>query len=235
MWLVDLDDLPCLPLWLRTFCNFNSSDHLKTFSPTPRNATIKMKLDHLLRLHGINLADGKVKMLAQSRVFGYVFNPLTVYWCYYANGSPACTVAEVHNTYRQSHCYVLHPDELGKAMIRKDFYVSPFFPVSGAYLMSLPEPGERLTLSVSLFLGNDKPVFVATLRGNRNTASTANLLRISVCHPFSTTAVMARIRWQGIRLYLMRLPITPRMKLLTWRHAPVFTRHEKKRNDSRRG
>ena len=54
-------------------------------------------------------------MLAHARVFGYVFNPLTVYWCHRADGPLACVVAEVHNTYRQRHAYLLRTDDHGRA------------------------------------------------------------------------------------------------------------------------
>ena len=80
-------------------------------------------------------------MLAHARVLGYVFNPLTVYWCHRPDGTLACVVAEVHNTYRQRHAYLLPADDRGRAEVPKQFYVSPFYPVDGRYRMSLPEPG----------------------------------------------------------------------------------------------
>jgi len=98
-------------------------------------------------------------ILAHARMFGYVFNPLTVFWCHRADGTLACAVAEVHNTYRQRHAYLLHPDDRGRARAPKRFHVSPFYPVDGGYRMFLPEPGlhgrpgprsESLTLSVTL-------------------------------------------------------------------------------------
>ena len=70
----------------------------------------------------------------------YVFNPLSTHWCYRADGSLACIVAEVHNTYGQRHAYVLRPDEAGRAQADKEFYVSPFFEVDGRYLMRFSAP-----------------------------------------------------------------------------------------------
>ena len=99
-------------------------------------------------------------------MFGYVFNPLTVYWCHRADGTLACVVAEVHNTYRQRHAYLLHTDERGRAQVPKEFYVSPFYPVDGGYRMSLPEPDSRLALSI--VLGRpDGHSFTASVRGPR--------------------------------------------------------------------
>ena len=110
-------------------------------------------------------------MLAQARVFGYVFNPLTVYWCHRAGGSLACVVAEVHNTHRQRHAYLLRTDDHGRAQAPKQFYVSPFYPVDGGYRMCLPEPGPPgaddgpdLELSVTLTRAG-WPSFVASVHG----------------------------------------------------------------------
>ena len=72
-------------------------------------------------------------MLANARVLGHVFDPLSVFWCYDSDGVLVCVVAEVHNTYGERHAYLLHPDEAGTAVTDKDFYVSPFFDVSGTY------------------------------------------------------------------------------------------------------
>jgi hypothetical protein len=148
-------------------------------------------------------------MLANARVFGYVFNPLTVYWCHRADGTLACVVAEVHNTYGQRHAYLLHTDDRGRAQVPKEFYVSPFYPVDGRYRMSLPEPGSRLALSI--VLGRpDGHSFTASVRGRGVPATGRALLASAVRHPWSTAAVSGRIRWQGIKLYLRGLRVAPR-------------------------
>jgi DUF1365 family protein len=200
LWLVDLDRLPRPgPL-----SRFSAKDHLGD----PRRG-IRENLDRFLAPRGVDLGGGRVLMLAHARVLGYVFNPLTVYWCHRADGTLACVVAEVHNTYRQRHAYLLHTDERGRAEVPKQFYVSPFYPVDGRYRMSLPEPGERLSLSVRL----DRPdghSFAASVRGRAGPATARALLGAVVRHPWSTAAVSVRIRWQGVRLYLRGLPVIPR-------------------------
>jgi hypothetical protein len=203
-WLVDLDHLPRPGGGLGLLAGFRARDHVG--DPA---RSIRANLDHYLAGHGVDLHGGQVLMLAHARVLGYVFNPLTVYWCHDPDGTLRCVVAEVHNTYGQRHAYLLYPDERGRAEVRKQFYVSPFYPVDGGYRMSLPEPGERLRLSVVL----DRPdghSFVAGVQGHRQPATTASLLRAAVRHPWSTVAVSARIRYQGIRLFLRGLPVVPR-------------------------
>jgi DUF1365 family protein len=163
----------------------------------------------LLDARGIDLAGGRVLMLSHARVLGYVFNPLTVYWCHGAAGLLECVVAEVHNTYRQRHCYLLRTDAKGRAETAKEFYVSSFFPVEGSYRMSLPEPGQRLTLSVVLHRPGQSP-FAASVRGRRMRPGLPGLLAAAILHPWSTAAVAGRIRWQGIKLYALGLRPWPR-------------------------
>ena len=203
-WLVDLDHLPRLRPGLRALARFDARDHLGDPS-----RPIRDNLDRFLHARGIDLAGGRVMMLAHARVLGYVFNPLTVYWCHRPDGTLACVVAEVHNTYRQRHAYLLHTDERGRAQLPKEFYVSPFYPVDGRYQMSLPEPGERLSLSI--VLGRpDGHSFAASVHGRAVPATVWTLIAAAVRHPWSTVTVSARIRWQGIKLYLRGLPVIPR-------------------------
>jgi DUF1365 family protein len=197
LWLVDLDRLPRVPL----LAGFRARDHLGD----PR-ASIRANLDRFLADRGVDLRGGRVTMLAHARVLGYVFNPLTVYWCHRPDGTLAAVVAEVHNTYRQRHAYLL-PGV--RAEVPKQFYVSPFYPVDGRYRMSLPEPDASLALSVRL----DRPdghAFAASVRGRAVPATWGALLRAVARYPWSTVAVSARIRGQGVRLYLRGLPVIPR-------------------------
>ena len=199
LWLVDLDHLPRL----RLLAGFRARDHLGD----PR-ASIRANLDRFLAANGI-ARPHTITMLTQARVLGYVFNPLTVYWCH----QPQCVVAEVHNTYGQRYAYLLHPDTRGQARVPKQFYVSPFYPVDGDYRMSLPEPGanpgDKLALSVRL----DRPdghSFAASVRGRAVPVTARARLKTAARYPWSTAAVSAQIRWQGVRLYLRGLPVIPR-------------------------
>jgi DUF1365 family protein len=148
-------------------------------------------------------------MLASARVLGYVFNPLTVYWCHAATADLVAVVAEVHNTYGERHCYLLRPDVSGRAQVGKDFYVSPFLPVAGHYRMRLPEPADALRLAVTLDIGG-RPMFAATVSGRHHPYTTRQLIRLIVRFPWVTALVTARIRWQAIRLLARRLRIIPR-------------------------
>ncbi len=204
LWLADLDRMPAVPLPLRPLAGFRAADHFGGTAPT-----IRAGLERFLAARGVDLDGGRVTMLTHARVLGYVFNPLSLYWCHDRAGALVCVVAEVHNTYGERHCYLLRTDGDGRADVPKEFYVSPFFPVDGDYRMRLPEPGERLDLTVRLSRRESVP-FVATVRGVRRPATPGRLLAEAVRHPWSTAAVAVNIRRHGIRLFLRGLPIRSR-------------------------
>ncbi|MGW1465108.1 DUF1365 domain-containing protein [Streptomyces sp. NPDC002308] len=209
LWCIDPDRPPRLPRPLAPLARFDARDH---FGGTASG--IRAGLTRFLAAHGVELGDGTVRMLTQARVFGHVFNPLTVYWCHRPDGSPLCVVAEVHNTYGERHAYLLRPGADGVASADKDFYVSPFFPVDGSYRMRLPEPGARLALTIHLERAGGRP-FTATVRGTGRPAGPAALLRLAARHPWSTAAVSLAIRFHGIRLLLRGLPVVPRPRSRT--------------------
>ncbi len=211
-WFVDLDAVPVLAAPLRPFAGFRTGDHCCGPDDDPTRS-LRTLIDGYLARSGIDLHGGSIRMLTSARVLGHVFNPLTVYWCHERalDGAEqlACVIAEVHNTYGQRHRYLLHPDGSGRATTDKQFYVSPFYEVAGTYSMSLPEPGDELALQISLHPPGSKP-FVASVRGSRRPARGTSLVRLLLGRPLTSLAVSARIRWQGIKLYLRGLPVVPR-------------------------
>ena len=203
-WLVDLDELPRPGGWAALLAGFAARDHLGD-----PERSIRANVDQFLRARGVDLGGGQVLMLAHARVLGYVFNPLTLYWCHRADGTLSCVIAEVHNTYHQRHAYLVHTDGQGRARVDKELYVSPYHPVDGWYQMSLPRPAERLAVTITLNRPNGHR-FVASVRGTAVPATKLALLRAAVRHPCSTVMVSARIRWQGITLYARGLRPAPR-------------------------
>jgi DUF1365 family protein len=215
MWLVDLDELPRLDRTLPLFgydraaaTSIRSRDHLGD-----PGATIKQNLLAYLRGNGIELEGGRVLLLTNARVLGYVFNPLSVFYCHDVEGTLRCVVAEVHNTFGERHCYLLEPGERGRATAGKDFYVSPFLTVDGHYRLAVPAPGERLSVQMQLVQGGD-PVFQASLTGRRLDLTPAALRRMLLRHPLMTARVTALIHLQGMKLRLRGLRRVPRPRHL---------------------
>jgi DUF1365 family protein len=148
-------------------------------------------------------------MLANARVLGHVFDPLTVHWCLDRDGSVRCVVAEVHNTYGERHAYLLVPDGDGRVDTDKEFYVSPFNDVSGSYAMRFVLDADRVGTTIVL-RRHGRVVFSAALRGHPVPASTRAVIRQLVTKPLMPQRVSALIRVHGIWLWLRRLPVVRR-------------------------
>ncbi|WP_436776400.1 DUF1365 domain-containing protein [Yinghuangia sp. YIM S09857] len=203
-WLVDLDTPVRLPWILRPFARFETRDHLG--DPA---LTIRANVEAWLAGHDVHLAGGRILMLANARVLGHVFNPLTVYWCHHRDGHLACVVAEVHNTYGERHRYLLRPGPDERARTDKAFYVSPFLAVDGYYDIRAPEPGERFHVSVTLHQGG-RPAFTAHWRGRRVPATAPRFAALLARFPLQPQRVTAGIRAHGLRLWLRGVPVVPR-------------------------
>lgn len=190
-WLVDVDRLPAPRAIWGSLARFERVDHCDARA--------------LLAEEGI-VAD-RILMLAMARTLGYVFNPISVFWSYNADGECVAVLCEVHNTYGGRHTYVLRPDEKGRSAVDKVLYVSPFYPVDGHYDIRVSEPGSSLSVTVTLHRGDDSP-FVATLRGEQRANNLFNVLWASLAHSALRTSFL--IRWQAIRLLARGLKVHPR-------------------------
>ena len=212
-WLVDVDDLPVLPRPLRPFTRFESRDHLG-------DPAVSLAENARAALAENGLRADRILLLTCPRVAGHVFNPLSVFYCFAprpGGGEPRedadleliAVIAEVHNTYGGRHVYLLRPDVSGKDTVGKEFYVSPFLPMGGTYLMRTPVPGENLSVSIALRQDEQTP-FVATLTGRGRAVSTRSAVTALLRWPLLTLRTAALIRWQGIRLWLRRVPVQSR-------------------------
>lgn len=201
IWLIDLDCLPRhgrLRAWF--LGSFRASDHLGR-----PGLSIRQNVEELLAENGIDTtAGGRILMAAMPRAYGHCFNPLTVFWCYDGENQLAATVLEVQNTYGGRHPYVLRPDRDGNAKTAKAMYVSPFHGTDGHYEIRVPEPtADRLDVAVTLCRPGGYR-FHAALQGH---PSPVGALKAG---PASLLGSLA-IRFHGIRLFLKRVPITPRL------------------------
>lgn len=203
-WYIDIDSPPQLPWWLRSFARFDPSDHLEGKA----GDTLRQRVDRFLLERDAAVPGGRISALLQARVLGYVFNPISVFWCHDREGVLRNVIAEVHNTYGQRHAYLLPPAD-HPVRVAKKFYVSPFNPVEGHYLVRAPRPGPTVDISISLYQDN-KPVFAATMRGTGSPATDGRVARMQFLSPLAPLLVSARIRLQGITLWLRRVPLVKR-------------------------
>ena len=199
-WLIDLDELPELERHLHFFGSdrralvmIRRRDHLG--NPA---LPIKDNVTAYLRSKGVDIGSGQILMLCNARVLGYVFDPVTLFYCHAESGALQCVVAEVHNTFGERHCYLLTLDDAARTEQDKEFHVSPFLSLDGRYRMQLPLPGEKLRVEMVLMqAGSD--MLRAVMVGDRLPLTTKNMVRMLCKHPLLTHRVTALIHWHALR------------------------------------
>ena len=205
MWLVDAarPEAP-FPRWLRPLASIRAVDHFAARDDRPLLAKVR----GFLEAQDLGWSAHRVLVLANARSLGYVFDPLTTYFCLDAAGRLEGVLAEVHNTYGERHCYPLALDN-GSAEVDKEFYVSPFFAVEGRYDIRTRLTGDRVAVAISLSQ-DGATVFTASVDGPLTAATPARTLAAVLRNPLPSQRVSALIRWHGIKLWLRRLPVLPR-------------------------
>lgn len=153
------------------------------------------------------LAGQRIEILCFPRLWGFVFNPLSIYFV--GDGeAPSAIVYEVKNTFGEQHAYVLAAgdrDGLTRHEADKSFHVSPFLGLDLRYSFRLRRPGE--TLAIAIDACDDKgPVLATTLSGRRRPFTDRALAVAVIGHPLMTLKVVAAIHWQALRLWLKGAP-----------------------------
>ena len=215
--LIDLDRLadadrqsPLFGVNRAALYSFHEADHGKR-----DGSSLRAYAQHCAAERGIDLTGGRVLLLCYPRLLGYAFNPLSVYFCYRADGELALLIYEVRNTFGDIHSYVLPvtSGEISDAGVRqrqdKLFYVSPFIEMAMRYHFRVLPPGERVQLRI-LETDRKGPVLAATFNGHCRTLNTAELLRAFFALPLVTVKIMAAIHWEALRLWLKGAWLVPR-------------------------
>ena len=184
----------------------------------PRDGTrLDTWMRALLKREGIRAADGDIVLQTFPRLLGYVFNPISVWYCLDRDGRLRAALCEVNNTFGEHHNYlIVHDDQrtIGPGdwlTARKVFHVSPFCAVSGHYRFRFEQTTGRAFTEIDYFDGganfadSDK-LLVTTMHGTPAPLDAASTLRAFFRYPLMTFAVVLRIHTQALRLWLNRLP-----------------------------
>jgi DUF1365 family protein len=190
----------------RRLASFRRADHLGD-PAVPLDQAVRERVEAETGFR----PSGPIALLTQLRLFGFVFNPVSFYFCYDpAGGRVEAIVAEVTNTpWNERHCYVLRPEGAALAFrTPKTFHVSPFLGMDLEYAWHFSEPGECLEVGIS-DLERGQPVFHAQLSLARREITGPSLARTLVRQPFATATLFAAIYWQALRLALRGAPFHP--------------------------
>ncbi len=196
----------------RALFSLRDSDHLGD-----DRLPLELNIARRMAAVGVEAID-RVVMVGSLRTTGYVFNPLTLFYCYDTSDTLLGVLAEVSNTFGERHAYCLpttdgHPR--GGALEwnrRKSLHVSPFFGMEQRYLFRLTEPEDTFGAVIDLFEG-DQRVFRGAWNGIRRPFSDRSLLSQAVRRPFSTHMISARIHLQAAKLFVKGVPV---------QHKPAF-------------
>jgi uncharacterized protein len=215
--LIDLDRLevadrqtPLFGVNRPTLYSFHEADH-----GDRDGSSLRLYAQRCAAEHGIDLTGGRVLLLCYPRLFGFTFNPLSVYFCHNADGRPALLIYEVRNTFGDIHSYVLPVTrgDVSPAGIRqtqdKRFYVSPFVEMAMRYHFRVTLPKDQVKLRI-LETDSEGPLLSATFNGHRRPLTTQELSRSFFSLPMVTLKVVAAIHWEALRLWLKGVRLVPR-------------------------
>jgi len=215
--LIDVDQLDAIGrrLWLFSverinLFSFYNKDH------GPRNGTLlRPWVEVELKDAGLKEIPARIHLLAMPRFLGYVFNPLSIYYCYDDSERLFAIVYEVKNTFREQHAYVLAVQPEPRRSERfshgcdKKFYVSPFIQAKANYRFSLNDPNNNLDVRITEYVDRDA-LLVATLRGKRRPLTDRQLLIQALMNPFLPQKVIASIHYEALKLWLKGICLQPR-------------------------
>jgi len=211
--LVDVDQLGQLDATVRGFSanRFNVTGMYDTDHLGQDSRPLRTKLADVLTDHGVDLPDGPVLLLANLRNFGYVFDPVSWWFCFHPDDQLAFIVAEVHNTFGEQHLYLLDtfdqaPSGQLTATATKVFHVSPFLPIEPlAYTFTFRLTANELACHIDVDDANGR-LFDATQYGTLIPLTTRTLWHTLATHPLMTFRTIVRIHREALVLFTKRVP-----------------------------
>lgn len=211
--LLDLSELSVLSKSLRFFSHnrFNLfSFYDKDFGENA-SEDLTEYLTRKLAEANLDVAPSRVLLSCYPRILGFVFNPLSLFYCLDSQGRCYAVVHEVHNTFGERHAYVLpvtHTKNSTEWIVQnadKELFVSPFAHMNMSYQFRLNQPEETQVIVIRAS-DNDNVVITASYTAKRKMLTAAQLFRQFLRFPFQTYKVVLGIHWEALRLYIKGVP-----------------------------
>lgn len=211
---LDLDELAGLPRRLAGFgvnrfnlFSFYNRDHFK-WRPDAGDATPRELVERQLADLGAAFKPARITLVTSLRILGYVFNPVSFFYCYDGDDRLRYVLAEVNNTYLEQKPFLVEMDagaQTTRALAQKNFYVSPFIRYDTDFSFVFQRPGERLYVRIDSLASNEL-ILKAVLSGERRPLTARALLSAFARFPFATLRVIYLIHRQALRLWLRKTP-----------------------------
>lgn len=216
--LFDIDEIESLAGRLRWFSvgRFNLFGFDRSKHGPADGSDLRPWVEATLLEAGVDLDGGKIFLLAFPRLLGFVFNPISIWYCYGPGGELRAVLHEVRNTFGDRHIYVVPVDTMGlRHGFAKELHVSPFNPMDQHYEFTVSTPGRTLTVTIDQE-DEDGRLLRAGMALERSEFTDRNLLRLFFGNPLLTFKVVTSIHWQALRLWL---------KGATFHHRPTPASH----------
>ena len=211
--LLDLDELPRLDREVKGFAynrfslfSFHDRDH-----GPGTGAPLRPWVDEQLARAGINLNGGPIRLLCYPRTLGYVFNPISIYFCYRSDRELAAILYEVTNTFRERHGYLIPVEpgtdgEIIRQACAKELYVSPFIDMDMVYNFQIRPPDENFAVGIQE-TDKDGTLLYASFSGRREALTSRSSLLSFLRFPLLTLKVIGGIHWEALKLWLKGVPL----------------------------
>ncbi len=203
--LIDLSELDELDEKIKFF-SFNKFNLISFYEKDHGNrdgSSLIQWVKNIINQNDINSQDIKIKLLCYPRIFGYVFNPLSVFFIYNASDKLISILYEVKNTFGEQHTYIFKVKDntnLFQHSCTKKFHVSPFIEMNCNYFFRILKPGEKISVIIDQYQTNEK-ILYASQDGKRVNFNSKELIKSYLKHPFMTFKIISAIHYEAFKLW----------------------------------
>ena len=204
--LLDLSELQLLEKELKIF-SYNKFNILSFYDIDhgPRDGTSLISwVKENLNNNNINSNEIRIKLLCYPRVWGYIFNPLSIFFVYDKNSKLISILYEVKNTFGEQHTYVFKIDkdnQLFEHSCKKKFHVSPFIEMNCLYYFKILKPTDKLSVVINQNDDSGKLLF-ASQDGLKNELNNKNLMISYISNPLMSFKIIGAIHFEAFKLWI---------------------------------